>query len=60
MSAQDAALETAKETAIGGGVGAATAFTVTVVAAACPPVAIALTAVSPVLLAAGGDTFLVT
>ncbi len=54
MSAQDAALETVKETAIGGGVGAATAFTVTTVAAACPPVALALTAMSPVLLAAGG------
>lgn len=54
ISAQDAALETAKETAIGGGVGAVTAFTVTTVAAACPPVAIALTAISPVLLAAGG------
>lgn len=54
ISAQDAALETAKETAIGGGVGAATAFTITTVAAACPPVAIALTAISPVLLAVGG------
>ena len=54
MSAQDAALETAKETAIGGGVGATTAFTVTAVATACPPVAVALTAMSPVLLAAGG------
>lgn len=54
MSAQEAALETAKETAIGGGVGAATAFTVTAVAAACPPVAIALAAVSPALLAVGG------
>lgn len=54
ISTQDAALETAKETAIGGGVGAATAFTVTTVAAACPPVAMALTAISPVLLAAGG------
>lgn len=54
MSAQDAAMETVKETAIGGGVGAATAFTVTAVATACPPVALALTAVSPVLLAVGG------
>jgi hypothetical protein len=54
ISAENAALETAKETAIGGGVGAATALTVTTVAAACPPVAIALTAVSPVLLIAGG------
>ncbi|OWY63348.1 hypothetical protein B7486_53600 [cyanobacterium TDX16] len=54
ISAQEAALETVKETAIGGGVGAVTAFTVTTVAAACPPVAIALTAVSPALLVAGG------
>lgn len=54
ISAQDAALETVKETAIGGGVGAATALTLTTVAAACPPVAVALTAVSPVLLVAGG------
>jgi hypothetical protein len=54
ISAQDAAMETVKETTIGGGVGAATAFTVTAVATACPPVALALTAVSPVLLAVGG------
>lgn len=54
ITAQEAAVEAVKETAIGGGVGAATAFTVTTVAAACPPVAIALAAVSPVLLAAGG------
>jgi hypothetical protein len=54
ISATDAAIETVKETAIGGGVGAATALTVTTVAAACPPVAVALTAVSPVLLVAGG------
>lgn len=54
ISAQDAALETVKETAIGGGVGAATAFTVTTATAACPPVAMALTAVSPALLVAGG------
>jgi hypothetical protein len=54
ISAEDAALESVKETAIGGGVGAATAFTVTTVATACPPVAIALTAISPVLLVAGG------
>jgi hypothetical protein len=54
ISAQDAAVETVKETAIGGGVGAASAFTVTAVATACPPVALVLTAVSPVLLVAGG------
>jgi hypothetical protein len=54
LSTQDAAIETVKETAIGGGVGAATAFTVTTVATTCPPIAIALTAVSPVLWVAGG------
>lgn len=54
ISTSDAAIETAKETAIGGGVGAVTAFTVTSVAAACPPIAVVLTAISPVLLAAGG------
>ncbi|MGP1385034.1 MAG: hypothetical protein ACTS2F_15840 [Thainema sp.] len=54
ISAQDAALQTTKETILGGGVGAATAFTVTTVAAACPPIAVALAAISPALLAAGG------
>lgn len=43
-----------KDTAIGGGVGGGTAFAVTTVAAACPPIAAALTALSPALLAAGG------
>jgi hypothetical protein len=54
ISSEEATLETVKETAIGSAVGGATAFTVTTVAAACPPIAIALTAISPVLLAAGG------
>lgn len=54
ISAQEAALEAVKETAVGSGVGAVTAFTVTTVAAACPPIAIALAAVSPALLAVGG------
>lgn len=54
ISAQEAAKETAKETGIGAGVGAATALTVTTVATACPPIAIALTAMSPALLALGG------
>lgn len=54
ITAQDAATEALKEVAIGGGVGAATACLVTTVATACPPIAVALTAVSPVLLAAGG------
>ncbi|MBD2464493.1 hypothetical protein H6G89_26150 [Oscillatoria sp. FACHB-1407] len=54
ITAQQAALETAKETAIGGGIGAVSAFTVTTIAVACPPVAIALTAISPALLVVGG------
>lgn len=53
ISAHEAAVETAKETAIGGGVGAVTAFSVTTVAAAFPPLAIALTAISPALLIGG-------
>jgi hypothetical protein len=54
ISAPEAAIETTKETGIGAGVGAGTAFTVTTVATACPPVAIALGAISPALLAVGG------
>ena len=54
ISAQDAAKETAIETGIGAGVGAATAFTVTTVATACPPIAVALAAISPALWVAGG------
>jgi putative NADH-flavin reductase len=54
ISSEEATLETVKETAIGGAVGGATAFTVTAVAAACPPVAMALTAISPALLVVGG------
>lgn len=53
ISAEKAALETLKDTAVGGVVGGATAFTTTAVAAACPPIAIALTAASPVLLTVG-------
>ncbi len=54
ISAQEAVEHTLKETVIGGGVGGATALTVTTVAIACPPVALALTAISPALLIAGG------
>ena len=54
ISAQEATVETAKETGIGAGVGAVTALTVTTVATACPPIAIALTTVSPFLLGAVG------
>jgi hypothetical protein len=54
ISAQEAGMETAKETGIGAGVGAATAFTVTTIATACPPIAIALAAISPALWVVGG------
>lgn len=54
ISAQEAAIESLKETGIGAGVGAVTAFTVTTIATACPPIAIALAAISPTLLVAGG------
>jgi hypothetical protein len=54
LSAHAAAQETLKEIAIGGGVGGVTAFTVTAVMVACPPVAVVLTSMSPVLLVAGG------
>ncbi|PZU96684.1 MAG: hypothetical protein DCE90_08510 [Pseudanabaena sp.] len=54
MTSQEAAMETGKETLMGGAVGGVTAFTVTAVASAFPPIAIALTAVSPALLVAGG------
>jgi hypothetical protein len=53
ISAEEAAIETTKETAIGGGVGAVSAFSIVTVASACPPVAVALTALSPALMVAG-------
>ena len=54
MTSQEAAVETGKETLMGGAVGGVTAFAVTAVASAFPPIAIFLTAVSPALLVAGG------
>jgi len=54
LTTQDAALDVGKDTLIGSGVGAASAFTVTAVATACPPIALALSAISPALLVAGG------
>jgi hypothetical protein len=54
MTSQEAAMETGKETLMGGAVGGVTAFTVTAVASAFPPLAIFLTAVSPALLVVGG------
>jgi len=53
ISASEAALETVKDTVVGGAVGGVTAFTATTLAAACPPIAIALTAASPALLTVG-------
>lgn len=54
ITSTEAALETGKETLMGSAFGGVTAFTVTAVASAFPPIAIALTAISPVLLVAGG------
>ncbi|OKH18011.1 hypothetical protein NIES208_07540 [[Limnothrix rosea] IAM M-220] len=54
ISAEDACKESLKETAIGAGVGAVSAFGVTTVMAACPPIAAALVTLSPALLAVGG------
>lgn len=53
ISGQQAAIETVKDTVIGGTVGGVTAFTVTTIAAACPPIAIALTAAAPALTVVG-------
>ena len=49
MSSQEAAIETGKEVVVGAGMGAATAFTVVAVCAACPPVAAVLAVASPFL-----------
>ena len=53
MTSQEAVRETSKETLIGGAVGGVSAFTVTAVASAFPPIALALTAISPALLVVG-------
>ncbi|ODH02852.1 hypothetical protein A4S05_22170 [Nostoc sp. KVJ20] len=53
ISAQEATTATLKDTVMGGAVGGATAFATTAVAAACPPIAIALTAAAPVLAVVG-------
>lgn len=53
ISASEAAFETVKDTAVGGAVGGVTAFTATTLAAACPPIAIALTVAAPVLVTVG-------
>lgn len=53
ISAQTAVTETLKDTVIGGTVGGTTAFATTTIAAACPPIAIALTTVAPALAVVG-------
>ncbi len=53
ISATEATTETLKDTVMGGAVGGATAFATTTVAAACPPIAIALTTIAPVLAIVG-------
>ena len=52
-STQEAVLETLKDTTLGAVTGGVSAFGITTIAAACPPVAAALTAASPLLLTAG-------
>ena len=51
--AHEAITETLKDTVVGGTVGGTTAFATTTVAAACPPIAIALTTVAPALAVVG-------
>lgn len=53
ISAQEATTATLKDTVMGGAVGGATAFATTAVAAACPPIAIALTTLAPALAVVG-------
>ncbi len=54
ISAQDAMQVTLKTTALAGGAGGVTALTVTTIAAASQPIAMALGAISPALLVIGG------
>ena len=53
ISTGEATLETLKDTTIGAGVGGVSAFGITTIATACPPVAVALSAASPLLLTVG-------
>ena len=53
ISAQEAGTATLKDTVMGGAVGGVTAFTTATLAAACPPIAIALTTVAPLLAVVG-------
>jgi hypothetical protein len=54
ITSDEAVLEILKDTGIGSGVGGVTAFSVTYLASSFPPVAIALSAISPALWVAGG------
>lgn len=54
ITSDEAALEIAKDTGLGSTIGGVTAFSVTYLASAFPPVAIALSAISPALWVAGG------
>ena len=53
ISTEVAVLETLKDTTLGAGIGGVSAMSITTIAAACPPVAVALTAASPLLLTVG-------
>lgn len=55
ISAREACIISLRESASDAGAGSVSALTVTTVMAACPPIAIALTTISPKLLAAGGS-----
>ena len=54
ITSEEAALEILKDTGVASGVGGVTSFSLTYLASAFPPVAIALSAISPALWAAGG------
>lgn len=53
ISTEAAVLETLKDTTIGAGIGGVSAFGITTIATACPPIAVALSAASPLLLTVG-------
>lgn len=54
ISAEEAVVNTVADTAVGAGVGAATAIVVGAITFACPPVTVALAAATPVLWAVSG------
>lgn len=53
ISIEEATVETIKDTAMGAGTGMVSAFGITTIATACPPIAMALSVASPLLLTAG-------